>query len=158
MDILPTSPEAYRPLIKNNDHDPFAIAALSVMALALYALDKEAAFQMLAELKAPSPLPLSERHLIAERLDYGQDYKPYSFFAGATPQNNYRPDLPYLLKVFEQKESFNDQGYATLYLQSSGSSLPRKIRLRKREDGSWRLEEEFLLADIIAPKKDNPWA
>jgi hypothetical protein len=157
-EMLPTDPAVYRPLIKENERDPYAIAAFSVIAFALYALDPETAFAMLSLLKAPAPLPLAERRFIADRLDYGKDYKPYSFFVGATPQNNYRPDLPYVLKVSEQKESFSDAGYATLYLHSSGASVPRKVRLRQREDGSWALWEEFLLADMIAPKKDNPWA
>lgn len=158
FESLPLSAELYHPLIEENSHDPYALVALTVVALSLYALDPEVAFAMLAELKEPSQLTPSERRFIADRLDEGKDYKPYSYFVGALPQNNYRAEKPYLLKVFERKDSFQDEGYATLYLQSGGAASPRMVRLRKRSDGSWALWEEFLLADIIAPKKDNPWA
>jgi hypothetical protein len=158
FESLALKAELYRSLIEENRSDPYAVAALTLVALALYALDPESAFAMLSELKAPALLSLGERRFIAERLAEGKDYKPYSYFAGALPQNNYRAEVPYVVKVFERADSFQDEGYASLYLQSSGASSPRLVRLRKRSDGGWALWEEFLLADIIAPKKDNPWA
>jgi hypothetical protein len=155
---LPTTVSAFAALPELKAADPFSTAALTILALAAYRVDPKAAFAMLDLLKNPGALSNQDKSFIADRLNYGKDYKPFSYFEGAVPQNNYTATAPFIVKVSEKPNSYDDAGYATLYVQSSGADSPRPIRLRKRADGTWALWEEFLLADIIAPKKDNPWA
>ena len=79
-------------------------------------------------------------------------------YAGAVPQNDYTPDLPAVIAVSESPYSYQDQGYAKLYLQSGGADSPRAVQLRQAKDGKWYLWEQFLLADIRKPESQNPWA
>jgi hypothetical protein len=87
-----------------------------------------------------------------------KDYVPRSYFKGATPANDYKPDEPYTITVSENPYSYDDQGYAKLYLQSGGADSPRPIQLRQAKDGKWYLWEQFILADIRKPESADPWA
>ena len=77
---------------------------------------------------------------------------------GAVPANDYKPAQPYTVKVSENPYSYQDSGYAKLYLQSGGADSPRPIQLRLAKDGKWYLWEQFLLAGIRPPESTNPWA
>ncbi|MBQ7688545.1 MAG: hypothetical protein IJT27_04965 [Clostridia bacterium] len=137
--------------------DPFVTAALTVAVLCNYEKDPSATAQMLNVLKGPRPLSPFEIQFLRDRLaDKG--YKPFSFFAGSSPANNYTPSLPYTVAVSDNPYSYQNEGYAKLYLQSAGADSPRAVDLRKKGDGSWLLWEQFLLSDIRMPVKDDPWA
>lgn len=154
---LPSSFAEFQKLLEGKERDPFQVAALSLLALCLFSKSPELAFQAYGSLLAPILLSERERSFIKERLQ-GKTYKPFSYFEGATPANDYTPNYPLIVRLKEEENSTQEKGYLTLYLTSGGAASPRPIRLRERNDGTWALWEEFLLADIIAPKKDNPWA
>ena len=91
----------------------------------------------------------------------GRDFVPRSYFAGATPQNNYEPTAPYTLTFFENPYSRDQlgEGYLTLHIRSSGADSPRQIKLRtKPSTGQWFLWEQFLMVDIRQPTAADPWA
>ena len=136
--------------------DPFAAAALTVAALCRYEADPAAAVDMLNFLKGPQPLSTYETQFLRDRLA-GKGYKPFSFFDGATPANNYTPTLPYTVTVRDNPYSYTDENYAMLYLTSGGADSPRGVKLRKKGE-QWFLWEQFLLSDIRTPAKDDPWA
>ena len=50
------------------------------------------------------------------------------------------------------------EGYAKLFVRSSGEDSPRQIDLRRKGDGRWFLWEQFLLSDIRIPANEDPWA
>lgn len=154
---LPQSLAEFEALLAGKEKDPFAIAGLSLLALCLFQRNPELCYQALGLLRAPLILSEYERSFLIERLA-GKDYKPFSYFEGATPANDYQPSYPLITRIKETPESTKEEGYLTLYFLSSGATSPRMVRLRERHDGSWALWEEFLLADIITPRKDNPWA
>jgi hypothetical protein len=155
---ISASLDSFKALPEAAMKDPFMTAALTVVALAAYRSNPETCFALLSFLKAPGTISNQEKNFIGDRMRDGKDYKPFSYFGGANPQNNYEPEKPFVLKVSEKDNSYENPGYATLYVTSGGADSPRPINLRKRSDGTWALWEEFLLADIITPKKDNPWA
>lgn len=139
---------------------PENTAALTVAALCMYPIDKEASMEMLNYLQGPKGLSGYDRQFLADRFR-DKDYVPRSFFAGATPQNNYEPTAPYTLTFFENPYSRTniDQGYLTLHVQSGGADSPRQIQLRnKPSTGQWFLWEQFLLSDIRKPVGEDPWA
>lgn len=137
--------------------DPFDAAALTVLALCFYPQDKDLSLSMLDALKGPRPLSPMDRQFIADRFR-DKDYVPRSYFAGATPQNDYMPEEPYTIRVSENPYSYQDQGYARLSLTSGGADSPRSVQLRQAKDGKWYLWEQFLLADIRPPESNDPWA
>ena len=86
-------------------------------------------------------------------------YKTRSFFAGATPQNDYTPTKPYTITVNETPYSFDVENWATLYVTSGGADNPRPIKLRKKPStGQWFLNEIQCLADIRLPNAEDKWA
>jgi len=139
---------------------PEHTAALTVAALCVYPKDKDAALEMLSFLKGPSGLSEYEKQFLADRFR-DKDYVPRSFFAGATPENNYTPSQPLTLAFFENPYSRDniDEGYLKLWVQSGGADSPRQITLRtKPSTAQWFLWEQFLLADIRIPTEADPWA
>ena len=137
--------------------DPFKTAALTVLALCFYPQDKDACIQMLNFLKGPQPLSTYEQQFLADRFR-DSDYVPRSYFSGAVPANDYKPAQPYTVKVSENPYSYQDQGYAKLYLKSGGADSERPIQLRQAKDGKWYMWEQFLLSGIRPPESTNPWA
>jgi hypothetical protein len=137
---------------------PFQAAALTVAALCAWGDNPQAAIEMLDFLKGPQPLSGYDKQFLRDRLQ-GKAYKPFSFFAGATPANYYTPDRPYSITVQENPYSYQEAGYAKLYIQSNGADSPRPIQLRQKPStGQWFLWEQMLLSDIREPREDDPWA
>ncbi|MDD4509457.1 MAG: hypothetical protein PHY23_00840 [Oscillospiraceae bacterium] len=139
---------------------PYAAAALIVAALCAYPTNKEAALEMLDFLKGPQPLSAYDKQFLADRLR-GKPYLPLSYFKGATPENGYTPDRPYVITVRDNPHSYAQkaEGYVQLYLQSSGADSPRPVKLREKPStGQWFLWEQMLLSDIRPPKSADPWA
>ena len=112
---------------------------------------------MLEFLKGPGALSPYERQFIRDRF-MDHDYVPRSYFNGAVPQNDYLPSQPYTIAVSENPYSYQNQGYAKLFIRSGGADNPREVLLRLAKDGKWYLWEQFLLVGIRAPESSNPWA
>ncbi len=136
---------------------PFDTAAMTVLAFCFYPENKELSLRMLDFLKGPQPLSPMDKQFIRDRF-MDKDYVPRSYFDGATPENNYLPAEPYTITVSSNPYSYQNEGYATLYIKSGGADSPRSVQLRKAKDGKWYLWEQFLLADIRKPESENPWA
>ena len=154
---LPESYEAFTALPEAKMDNPFSTAALTALAFCFYPENKELSLQMLDFLRGPRPLSVMDKQFIADRFR-DKDYVPRSYFEGATPQNDYQPSEPYSIVVSENPYSYQNEGYATLYLTSGGADSPRSVQLRLAKDGKWYLWEQYLLADIRKPESENPWA
>lgn len=138
--------------------DVYATAALSVLALTRFETDREACFRMLDFLKGPDPMSHMEKSAISDRFMDGKYYKVRAFFEGATPANSYTPAQPYRIKVMSNPYSFQNQGWAALYLKSGGADDPRPVRLRlKPSTGQWFLVEIQYLGDIRIPAAEDKW-
>ena len=155
--LLPESYKAFTALPEAKMDNPFSTAALTVLAFCFYPENKDLALQMLDFLRGPRPLSVMDKQFIADRFR-DKDYVPRSYFDGATPINNYLPSEPYTITVSENPYSYQNEGYATLYLTSGGADSPRSVQLRLAKDGKWYLWEQYLLADIRKPESENPWA
>lgn len=139
---------------------PENTAALTIAALCMYSVDKEACFEMLTFLHGPKGLSTFDKQFITDRFR-DKDYVPRSYFEGATPQNNYEPEAPYTLTFFENPYSRDHiaEGYLTLHIKSGGADSARQIKLRqKTSTGQWFLWEQFVLADVRQPVSADPWA
>lgn len=141
--------------------DPYAVAALTIAALTRYGTSSADCIKMLNFLKGPEPLSGYEAQFIRERLQ-GKEYKPFSFFKGATPSNNYTPSRPYKITVDSNPYSFTTDGsgheWCTLFVTSGGADNPRQIKLRKKgSTGQWFLNEIQCLSDIRTPAAEDKW-
>ncbi len=154
---LPENLEELKALPEAAMDTPFKTAALTVAVLDLYPKNRDESLAMLEYLKGPAGLSPMEKQFIRDRF-MDKDYVPRSYFRGAKPDNDYTPDKPYVLTVSENPYSYQDQGYAKLYLKSGGADSERAVTLREAKDGKWYLWEQFLLPDIRKPESTNPWA
>ena len=139
---LPKNLQELKALPEATLQDPFATAALSLLALTAFESDRESSVAMLNFLMGPEPLNPSSLQQISDRFMDGKSYKVNSFFAGATPQNNYTPSIPYKIEVSSNPYSFENDGWATLWLTSGGADSPRPVKLRqKKSTAQWFLNE-----------------
>ncbi len=137
---------------------PFKTAALSLCALCAYGADKAIGIEMLNFLKGPKPLSPAEISFLDDRFRDGQWYVPFSYFKGATPENNYTPTEPFTVEISSNPHSAVNEGYMTLWLKSGGADSPRQFSLRMKGDGRWFLWEQFIMVGIRTPKSQDPWA
>ena len=158
FDALPDGLEQMRALDEASLDTPFKTAALTVLALCRYPADRDASLEMLDWLRGPRPLSVAEKQFISDRFMDGADYVPRSYFAGATPENDYTPSVPYTLTFYAGPYAYSEENYAALDVRSGGADTPRRIKLRKKADGTWALWEQYVLVGIRAPKSTDPWA
>ena len=154
---IPSSLQEFTALPQAAMATPFDTAAMTVIALCVYPYNAEASVQMLNYLRGPRPLSGHELSFIKDRFRDG-DYVPRSYFEGATPANDYEPQAPYTITVSENPYSYQNQGYAKLFIRSGGADSPREVVLRQAKDGKWYLWDQFLLVGIRQPESANPWA
>ena len=154
---LPENVQQMQALPEYAMSNPFMTAALTVAALCRYEKDPNATVEMLNALRGPRPLSVYETQFLRDRLA-GKGYKPFSFFQGAVPANEYTPDMPYTIRIFDNPYSYTNEGYARLLIRSGGADSERPLTLRKLKNGQWLLWEQNLLSDIRIPESQNPWA
>ena len=155
---LPQNLEEFKALPEAALTDVYAVAALSALALTRYETGKDDCFAMLDFLKGPEPMSPMEKAAISDRFMDGKYYKVRSLFEGATPANSYTPAQPYRIKVTSNQYSFQNEGWAVLYLHSGGADNPRPVRLRKKPStGQWFLVEIQYLGDIRIPAAEDKW-
>ncbi len=155
---LPESLAQMQALPEASLDTPFKTAALTVCALCAYAADKQIGTEMLNWLRGPRPLNGQEISFLNDRLRGGRTYIPFSYFAGATPDNDYTPTRPYTITIESNHISDAEAGYMKLFIPCGGADSPRPVKLRMRGDGKWFLWEQYLMTDIRQPKSSDPWA
>ncbi len=155
---LPTNIAELQTLPESSLDSAFKTTALTLAVLCNYKHNPDATIEMLGFLKGPGEVSGLEKQFIKEHLG-SEGYKARSFFEGATPQNSYKPNVPYKITVIENPYSFDNENWATLYVQSGGADNPRPMKLRKKPStGQWFLVEIQCLADIRVPVEEDPWA
>lgn len=155
---FPNGPEVINSLPKFKLDSPYKTSAIALLVLYNFESNPDFAFKMLDVLKGPDSVSQYEMQFIKERLT-GKDYKVRSFFAGATPENNYQPSMPLTITVEDNPYSFQEENWATMFVKSSGADSPRQIKLRKKPStGEWFITELQCLSDIRVPVAADPWA
>jgi len=134
-----------------------------------YEASPQAVVDMLNFLRGPGPLTPRDVQFLRDRLS-GKGFKTFSYFEGATPQNNYTPARPYRVTVFDNPHSWVSEDssqssggavqYARLLMQSSGADSPRFIVMRlKPSTKQWFLTDyNQLLPDIRISAAADAWA
>ncbi len=153
---IPTSLEQFKALPQAALSTPFDTAAMTVLAFCVYPKDKELSLSMIEYLRGPRPLSGMDKSFIADRFR-DSDYVPRSYFVGAVPGNDYTPSTPYTIRVSDNPYSYQNEGYATMYMSSGGADSPRSVQTRLAKDGKWYLGEQFILVGIRIPESANPW-
>lgn len=155
---LPENYEDFISLPQASLSTPFETAAMAVLAFCFYPKDKELCYRMIDFLRGPRPMNGADKQFVADRFR-DKDYVPRSYFAGATPENDYQPTVPYTIEVRENRYTYSVDGIAKLFISSGGADDSRPIQLRKAKDGKWYLwEYSSILLGIRQSESSNPWA
>lgn len=154
---LPESLAQMQAMPEASLRDPFQTAALTVCALCAYAEDKNSGAEMLNWLRGPRPLGPFDVSFLNDRFRDGS-HVPFSYFAGAVPENNYTPTRPFTLVIEAGPYADANPGYKKLHIRSGGADHPREVVLRRKGDGTWLLWDQFLMVSIRQPKSADPWA
>ena len=129
---LPESLAEMQALPEASLDTPFKTAALTVLALCAF---------------------------LNDRFRDGKTYLPFTYFVGATPDNNYTPSQPYTIIIESNHVSGEEKDYMKLFIPCGGADDPRPIKMRQRgSDGKWFLWEQYLLTGVRTPKEADPWA
>lgn len=94
---------------------PFHVAALFIAAICVYSENKNECFRMVDVLKGPQKLSAMEKQFIHTRMMGKASYIGKSYFAGATPENDYTPILPHTVSYL---------GDPKVYGSDSGIKFP----------------------------------
>ena len=154
---LPESLAEMKALPEAELTSPYQTAALTLCALCVYAADKNIGTEMLNWLRGPRPLSGMDISFLNDRFRDGT-HVPFSYFEGATPENDYTPTAPFKVTVESNPYSAENEGYMKLFIKSSGADNAREVVMRKLGDGRWMLWDQMLLVSIRDPKSKNPWA
>ncbi len=154
---LPESLAQMQALPEAARQTPYQAAALTVCALCVYPADKTIGTEMLNWLRGPRPLSPFDISFLNDRFRDGH-HVPFSYFAGAVPENDYTPNRPFTLTITAGPYADANPGYKKLHIRSGGADNPREIVLRQTGGGTWCLWDQFLLVGIRQPKSQNPWA
>ena len=136
---------------------PFQTAALFVVALCAYPEDEDECYAMIDALKGPQKLTKHEKQFIRDRMREKAEYIGPAYFSGATPENDYTTDLPYTVVFEENPYTFSQDGYAQVYIQTTGADHPRPVGLRQKGEEWFLWEHAGLLSDIRKPASADPW-
>lgn len=158
MTKLPENVEQFTSMPEFGFSTPAQTAALFIVAMTAYPHDKEACHAMIDSIKGPQKLSQSEKSFIRDRMASKADYIGKAYFKGATPQNNYTPAMPYTVIVEENAYTYQQAGYAKVYVKTAGADSPRPVMLRQK-GSEWFLWEFFgPLTDIRIPAGKDPWS
>ena len=162
FDDIPTTLEGFKALPGADLKNPAATVALTIVALNVYPMDKDASLQMLNYLRGPEPLSNQAISFIRDRFYDDKIYVPRSYFKGAVPENDYAPQAPFTIEVMTTPHTRDceKEGRLTFYVRSGGADSARPCRVRnKPSTGEWFVEMyEGLLADVRPPKGSDAWA
>ena len=139
---------------------PEKISALFLCALSLFDRNMADGVSAMNLLRGPKPMTPYDAQFLRDRLR-GKAYLPLAYFEGATPQNGYKPNAPYVLNVLSDPRPQDiEPGYLRVFLKTAGADSPRPMKLRqKASTGEWFLwEYSSPLSGIRIPAAQDPWA
>ena len=130
---LPTDFDVFINIAESTLNLPEKAAALFIIALRIYAVDRKLGLKMISYLRNEESINEKEiKNLLSDPLEK-RSYLPLAFFKGATPENSYTPDLPYIVTIKEDKKRSLRRKFKTLYIGCPGAGVYRPITLEKKK-------------------------
>ncbi|MDO4563440.1 MAG: hypothetical protein Q4C12_06350 [Clostridia bacterium] len=156
INALPKTIEEFMAMPQIDLSLPQNTVAMFLIALDVFTQNRKLGTAMLNKLKGPIPLNASETAFLVDRIRDKQ-YLPMVYFVGATPKNNYTPQKPLTLHVYDDFRESPDEGYIRLFLETDGADAKRPITLRQKDDKWYLWEYSSILMGVRIPAKDDPW-
>ena len=154
---LPQNLVDLQSLPEDNFKTPEYACALFVALMTNYERDPEETMKMLDYINGPNDISVMDKQFYKDRM-VGKNYKAFSFFEGATPDNEYTPNTPYTTYVKSNMYTDTNPGYKTFWMTSGGADNDRQITVRlKNSNLYWYLNTNGLLSDIKIPASQDKW-
>lgn len=158
IEALPTTLQEFSAMPQRDLSNPENTCAMFLCALSLYLEDKRAGETALNLLRGPRSMTNYDSQFIRDRLR-GKEYLPVAYFYGATPDNGYTPNKPFVLEVLPGSRPQDvEPGYRCFFLQTAGADAPRPIKLRKKGENWYLWEYSSILSGIRVPTAEDLWA
>lgn len=135
--------------------DPRNVGAFFVASLVRYVDSADDGLAMIDLLRGPRPMNGLDKNFIRDRLR-DKPYLPGSYFEGATPENDYTPDAPWTLMVYDDPMEA-ETGYLYIQVATTGADSPRRITLREKDGLYYLWEYSNVLTGIRLPASLDPW-
>lgn len=129
--------------------------AFFMASLVKYVEDEQEGLDMIDVLKGPQKLSSTEKSFIKERFS-DKKYLPRAYFEGAAPENNYQPDEPWTVIIYDDPVA-PPEGYTYTHVRTSGADGPRRVCLRLKGEENWLWEYNGVLMSIRLPANEDPW-
>ncbi len=130
---LPTDFDVFLNIAESTLNLPEKAAALFIIALRIYAVDRNLGLKMIKYLRNEEELdPQEINNLLTVPLDK-YNYLPLAYFKGANQDNSYTPDTPYVISVKDDRKRSLRRKYKTLYIGCPGAGTYRPITLEKKK-------------------------
>ena len=153
FDRLPVTLTRFMEAQEQVSHIPEGAAAMFIVALRVRQLYPDEGLKCLISAASETGVGKYETHegetydgytlYNLDRLDEQIDRyprMPYAYYKGATPENNYEPDVPYIIE-FPKSGSATQPTGLKLFVATEGADSDRPISLVLDEDGLWRAYE-----------------
>lgn len=132
------------------------VCAFFHAALVRYPESAEDCFAMMDVLRGPQPLSDTDKAFIKERLS-DKLYLPRAYFEGAVPKNEYQPEDPWTIIIYDDPVE-PPEGYAYTMVKTSGADSNRRIVMRVKDEQNYLWEYNAALLSIRQPASEDPWA
>ena len=106
-------------------------------------------------LRGPRPMNDMDKDFLKDRLRE-KSYLPGAYFEGATPENDYTPDTPWSLLVYDDPMNA-EEGYLYIQVATTGADSRRRITLREKDGQYYLWEYSNVLTGIRLPASQDPW-
>lgn len=131
------------------------VGAYFVASLVRYVDSTEDGLAMIDLLRGPRPMNDMDKNFIRDRLR-DKAYLPGAYFQGAAPENNYTPDTPWTLMVYDDLMEA-EEGYIYIQVSTTGADSRRRITLREKDGQYYLWEYSNVLTGIRLPASEDPW-
>ena len=129
--------------------------AFFIASLVRYVDSTEDGLAMIDLLRGPRPMNDMDKNFIRDRLR-DKAYLPGAYFQGAAPENNYTPDTPWTLMVYDDLMEA-EEGYIYIQVSTTGADSRRRITLREKDGQYYLWEYSNVLTGIRLPASEDPW-
>ena len=131
------------------------VGAFFVASLVRYVDSVDDGLAMIDLLRGPRPMNDMDKDFLKDRLRE-KSYLPGAYFEGATPENDYTPDTPWTLLIYDDPTKA-EEGYLYIQVATTGADSRRRITLREKDGQYFLWEYSNVLTGIRLPASQDPW-
>lgn len=131
------------------------VSAMLLATLVRYVENKNDGIEMINVLKGPEDISNADISFLDNRFS-DKKYLPKVYFEGATPENNYTPDEPWSVILYDDKIEYAE-GYIRVYVQTAGADSPRAIVLRQKGDEWFIWDYPAIVTGVRLPANEDAW-